>query len=173
MAQTSPVKPPPCVRDSLRRILHYESGTGVFTWRVSPARNVRVGDIAGYHDQRGYRHIGIGDREYLAHRIAFFYMTGEWPPEIDHINRDPSDNRWSNLRAVTHAQNMANMSLHSNNTSTYTGVSWHKQRRKWIAQIRVKGRVISLGRYSLPEEARAAYVAASKKHFGEFAGAGG
>ena len=84
-------------------------------------------------------------------------MTGHWPKHIiDHINQDPSDNRWDNLRAVNHSQNGLNSKISKNNRSGYTGVSWHKQKRKWQAHIRIKGKRRFLGYFTSIEKAYAA-----------------
>jgi hypothetical protein len=82
--------------ERLRELLNYDPDTGVFTWRVRPVHSHRVGDIAGsVRTTRGYRLIGVAGRVYKAHRLAWLYMMGEWPKDqIDHINRDPSDNRF-------------------------------------------------------------------------------
>jgi hypothetical protein len=96
-------------------------------------------------------------------------MTGSWPKEqIDHINGDPLDNRWSNLREATQSQNNWNTRLSRNNTSGYKGVSWHKGERKWDATIMAYGKSHFLGRFKTKEEARDAYIDASKKLHGEF-----
>lgn len=73
---------------------------------------------------------------YRAHRVAWLYMTGEWPPgEIDHINGDKQDNRFSNLRICTHQQNNHNQAIRRNNTSGVKGVYWSKQQGKWRGQV--------------------------------------
>ena len=98
-------------QERLRRLLHYEPETGVFTWleRSSPHSKGHVGRVAGAFDVRGYWRIKIDYKSYRAARLAWFYMTGEWPTqEIDHINRNPADNRWINLRSVDGSQNTYN-----------------------------------------------------------------
>jgi hypothetical protein len=144
--------------DRLRELLHYEPGTGVFTWRVSRG-SCRIGDK-----------VRIDRGLYYAHRLAWLYMTGEWPAhQIDHINGVPGDDRWANLRPATNAQNNANGSRRVTNKSGFKGVWWHKQCRKWVAAIMVNGRSRHLGLFNCPAAAHAAYVEAANKHFGEFA----
>lgn len=87
------------------------------------------------------------------HRLIWFYMTGEWPDIIDHINGNRSDNRWCNLRNVTQFENMKNRKICSNNTSGCMGVIWHKRARKWEASIRVNSKRKSLGYFDAKEEA--------------------
>ena len=96
-------------------------------------------------------------------------MTGKWPDEfIDHINHNPTDNRWCNLREATYATNNKNRRLGKDNTSGYKGVSWHKGRNKWRAEIRVDGIGKHLGYYDTPEAASKAYCVASATFHGEF-----
>ena len=94
--------------DRLHDVLHYDPLTGVFRWRV--ARGSRAaGDVAGGISGAGYRQIGIDGRYYQASRLAWLYTTGEWPDgEIDHKNGVHDDNRWDNLRDVTHTENNQN-----------------------------------------------------------------
>lgn len=88
---------------------------------------------------------------------------------IDHINRDPLDNRRCNLRICTHRQNILNSSKSKNNTSGFVGVYWTKDREKWKAYIKINGKQIGLGRFSDVKEAAMAYNNAAIKYFGEFA----
>lgn len=91
---------------------------------------------------------------------------------IDHIDRNKLNCRRNNLRAATNSQNLANRGKNRNNTSGCKGVTWDKERSKWLAQIQVCGRNRYLGRYDNKQEAHAAYCAALRKHFGEYAYAG-
>ncbi|MCK9994454.1 MAG: hypothetical protein Dbin4_02974, partial [Alphaproteobacteria bacterium] len=93
----------------LKELLHYDPDTGVFTRRVQTSSNARVGDVAGCLHPEGYRHIQIDGKRYAAHRLAWLYMTGEWPTnQLDHLNGVRDDNRWGNLREATHGQNQQN-----------------------------------------------------------------
>ena len=98
--------------DRLREVLDYDPATGVFTCRVSRGgrRGGSIGSVAGRIRKRdGYIVIMVDREDYAAHRLAFLWMTGEWPPDcVDHINRNTGDNKWSNLRNATVAQNNAN-----------------------------------------------------------------
>lgn len=88
--------------------------------------------------------------------------------QVDHISGDGLDNRRSNLRLATHAENAANEGLRANNKSGAKGVGWHGQRRKWYARIRANGCRYNLGLFNTLEEAKAAYEAASKQLHGSF-----
>lgn len=80
--------------------------------------------------------ICLDNRLYLAHRLGYLYVHGEFPSEkLDHIDRDKTNNRVQNLRPATHKQNSENKGIQANNTSGYKGVSWSKQRSKWVAVI--------------------------------------
>ena len=153
--------------ERLKQLLYYDPDTGIFWW-VAPLGRVAVGTVAGTVTSRGYTRIRIGGRSYGAHRLAWQFVTGAWPEqEIDHINRDRMDNRWDNLRVATTSQN------HANNTRKvgkygFKGVST-ATRSRWLAKIRVYGRLHHLGSFDTKEEAHAAYCRAAKEHFGEFA----
>jgi hypothetical protein len=169
-----PARQPPSVatisQSRLKELLHYDPETGVFTWRVAAANCIQAGDIAGSPNGDGYRQIKIGGRPYLAHRLAFLFITGEWPPgEIDHKNADRTDNRWANLRAATRSQNMANGRKLAANTSGFKGVYWCQRERRWMAAIGVDGKRIYIGRFDTPESAHVAYAAAAIKYYGQFA----
>jgi hypothetical protein len=156
--------------ERLRELLHYDPATGLLTWLVNPSPRVRIGDVAGRVRSDGYRIVRADGQRYLAHRLAWLHVHGEWPPHhIDHINGDPSDNRFANLRPATGSQNQANARKPRTNTSGYMGVRWHTAARKWEARIRLSGRQSSLGCFDCPAEAHAAYMAAAKKYYGEFA----
>lgn len=151
--------------DQVKRLLHYEPDTGVFTWLVQRSQ-FPAGKVAGRKDLVGYIQIKINYKNYLSHRLAWFYMTGEWPEhEVDHRNNDRADNRWANLRAATRSQNQGNRLRSRNNTSGFKGVLWDKQSGRWKARIRQR----DLGYYANIEDAAAAYEKAAKELFGEFA----
>jgi hypothetical protein len=165
----------------LRKLLHYDPETGVFTWLLRPGAGARLERTwnTRYADKRagtvrnGYIAILIAKRAYKAHRLAWLYVHGSWPTEaIDHINGVRSDNRLVNLRQATRSQNSANSRAPSTNTSGIKGVAWDARRNRWTAYIKVAGRPRNLGRFHTAEEATAAYLAAAREHFGEFARAG-
>ena len=159
---------PELTAEKLRSVLDYEPATGIFTWKVSTSRRVKVGDVAGCPDGGGYLRIKIQSRLYKAHRLAWLYTYGEWPEDqIDHINRNKTDNRIANLREVTNKQNGQNASKRSDNTSGHPGVGWHKQSAKWVAQIKHNQKLIHLGYFTTLEEAIAARKAAEKLYWAD------
>lgn len=153
--------------DRLKELVHYEPETGHFTWRISSSV-ARPGERAGGGHGLGYRAMGLDYKKYLEHVLAWFYMTGEWPSsEIDHINGDKADNRWTNLRLATRSQNNHNRHLTRRNKSGVHGV--HKHGNKFRARLYVSGVHVDLGVFDTLAEARAARIAAEKVHLGEFA----
>ena len=152
----------------LRSILRYDPATGIFTRKVRTSRNVKVGDIVGSQNGDGYLLISVRSRRHKAHRLAWLYVYGAWPEDqIDHINRNRSDNRISNLREATNKQNMQNASKRSDNTSGHPGVSWYKQKSKWQAKITHNQKKIHLGSFTTMEEALSARKAAEKLYWAD------
>jgi len=154
----------------LRERLNYNCESGEFTWKSRIGGRCKVGNVAGnLRKSDGYRQVWIEGRLYLSHVVAWAWMTGEWPiSEVDHRNTDKSDSRWSNLRLASHAQNQTNSKLYRNNTSGFRGVSKVKGRNLWVATIRIDNKPRKLGRFGTPDEAGAAYRAASIAHYGEY-----
>lgn len=140
-------------QEYLNRILSYDDETGVLTWRVHKGPKVYPGKVAGSLDKDGYVRLKVDYKTRKAHRIIWKMKTGEWPVEIDHINRVKSDNRWVNLRSTNRSGNMRNTSLGKNSTSGHKGVSWCKRENKWRAWIFVDGKIKSLKYHEKIEDA--------------------
>jgi hypothetical protein len=123
----------------LKEQLSYNSETGEFWWRVArKGRNLML--PAGTISNWGYRVIMLDRQRYVASRLAWFYMTGEWPLfECDHIDRDQRNDRWANLREASRSENAMNTKTRSDNSSGQRGVCWDNQKLKWKVQISVKG----------------------------------
>lgn len=134
-------------QENLRRYFKYNPNTGVFTVReVMYNSSRKVGDVVGTLDKNsGYIKMKIDGKNYVQHRMAFIYMEGYEPIEVDHINHIKDDNRWENLREVTPAENQMNRPIQSNNTSGVTGVSLIKNKNLWLAHITVEGVHMRLG----------------------------
>ena len=155
-------------REGLLQLVRYDQETGAF-WAITPRRGVRGGRPLGHVDANGYRRIGIKGRRYLAHRLAWLYVTGEWPAlDVDHRNLLRDDNRWDNLRLATDSENHANTRAPKSNTSGLKGAHWNRFRGYWQSSITVQGRSLFLGRFETKEEAHAAYAAAAASIYGEF-----
>jgi hypothetical protein len=153
---------------TLKNLLKYEEKTGNFFWINNGAgRNFKK--PAGFVDFKGYRLIKLLGNTYMLHRLAWFYITGEWPKEqIDHINGNKSDNRFENLREASNSQNQFNLGLRSTNKSGYKGVSWSKVKGKWHAVAYLNYKSYSLGFYDDIIEAAQAYKDFAKIVHGEF-----
>lgn len=171
-------------KDEIHELVFYDSERGVFWHRE---RNIKwfhntetrsAGSICNNWNSRnagkkissfhsaGYLHGSILGERVLLHRLAWFYMTGEWPIEdIDHINGDRTDNRWCNLRCVSRHENSKNQKKRYTNTSGQTGVNFDKLNGKWLARIyNLEKKQINLGRFDTFEEAVAARKAAEIKY---------
>jgi hypothetical protein len=167
----------------VRSILDYETGTGILRWKPRPLRHFaderamkiwntkNAGAIAGTLDPtRGVIEITIDRKRYKAHRLAWLWATGHWPKcLVEHKDLNPANNRWTNLREGTKAQNGMNRIRPRNNTSGYKGVCFWKRDGNWIAKIKVNGKTIHLGYYPNSEAAHTAYSKAAEHYFGEFA----
>ena len=160
-------------QSELKKLLHYDPNTGVFTWRKRDASlfkrasdckswnkrfsGNRAGCVAPTKGGYTNRQISIRGKLYREHRLAWLYMTGSAAPdEIDHINRNATDNRWTNLRAANNGLNHRNMSMKRSNTSGVTGVCFDASKGKWMAGAQLNGRTKFIGRYSLIEDAESA-----------------
>lgn len=151
--------------EQIRNLLHYDPQSGDFTWK-RPRSKLFPFRQAGWIDSKGYRSIRLDRIHYKAHRLAWLYMTGNWPTlEIDHINRSKSDNRWLNLREVTSGQNAQNTKVNRDSSSGFKGVHLHKKTSKWRAGIGFKGKHIDLGLFSSKEAAICARMNAEKIYF--------
>jgi len=153
-------------QEKLKSLLYYSKDTGLFFWRNQRRPAINPWDQAGNRNVRGYVQLTINQFNYLAHRLAWLYVNGEWPSEqIDHIDTDKSNNRWANLREATASENQQNQrsAPKSKESSRLLGVSWSKASRKWTAQIKLNGKKIYLGLFDSEQAAHEAYVAAKRE----------
>jgi hypothetical protein len=155
-------------QERLKEVLSYDPETGIWIW-LKPHRSLKIGDRAGFLDL-GYRRIGIDGKSYKSSRLAVFYMTGKWPvSDVDHENLQRGDDRWKNLRCATRSQNRANTGKGIRNKSGRKGVYFSKLHNSWRVNIKRHGKSIFIGLYKDIDEAAAAYIAAAKEYFGDFA----
>ena len=155
----------------MKEVLDYNLENGVFTWKISPVPRVKVGAIAGCLRKDGRWGIIYRKKAYLSHRLVWLYVYGEFPEkesDIDHIDRNPLNNRISNLRKCSRSENTRNTRLRSNNTSGFKGVSLDKRAGKYVARGQVNGKEEYLGGYLTPEEASEVYENWCKKQHGKF-----
>lgn len=151
-------------QEKLKEELKYNPNTGVFIRTKKTSNKVNIGDIVGYKNNCGYIVIGVDGRQMLAHRLAWVYVYGTMPNNIDHINGITDDNRITNLRSVSHQENHKNQAISKNNTSGVTGVYWVNQQSNWLAKIKVNYKDITLGRFDTKQEAALARLKAEVKY---------
>jgi len=152
-------------QDRLKECLDYDPSTGVFRLKIHRHGTTReIGDVVGSMTVGGYVETCVDQHTLGLHRLAFLYMTGEIPSgHIDHKNRDKTDNRWENLRAVSAAQNAQNIiSPRKDNTCGFRGV--YRYGNKFRAKINLNGKQIHLGTFINLQDAANAYIAAKPKY---------
>lgn len=148
--------------EMLQEVIFYDPETGQFFKK-------KTGKEIGPGNKSRYLTIRIGDNKpYYAHRLAWLYVYGSVPGQIDHINGDRRDNRISNLRLCTQSQNMMNTPRQSNNKTGYRGVRL-RSTGKYEASISVGGKKIHLGTFEAAIDAAAEYKKASETLYGNFA----
>lgn len=168
-------------KEILNKYLNYNPITGIFTWKERQESdfnnnkkngnacftwNTRFKNKKAGCINRGYIIIRLNNTNYQAHKLAYIFMNGnnEEYDDIDHINKNPTDNRICNLRPVTRSQNMQNSNIQKNNTSGITGISFNKNKNKWEAYIKLNKKRYNLGIYSTLLEAAQKRYQAEKEY---------
>lgn len=151
-------------QERLKKVIHYDPVTGIFTWRVSLSNRAPAGSVC-LPVGRGRCKIGIDGAKYESNRLAVLYMTGTMPSGVvDHRNGNGADDSWDNLRDVTQRINAQNIRApHVDNKLGVQGVV-RRPSGKYAAHIYTSGRQTNLGLFSTAQEAHAAYVEAKRKH---------
>lgn len=146
----------------LKEIINYVEETGEL-FAAKRRGRVLAGERLGTLHKTGYIHVSIFGRIYKAHRVAWAIKTGEWPKgDIDHFNGIKSDNRFFNLRDVSHSLNQQNQRrAHSGNATGLMGVT--KSKYKFIASIRIGKKTKYIGSFDTPEAANEAYLLEKRK----------
>lgn len=154
--------------ERIREAFNYNPDTGAITWRIRAARNTKIGAVAGWRIPDGYSRVNLDKMTLSGSHVAWVYMTGKWPDEmIDHIDGDPTNDRFANLREATNGQNQCNAKRRCSNTSGMKGVCRNKN--SWMALIAVNKKRHYLGTFPTREQAFEAYSAAAKEMHGEYA----
>jgi hypothetical protein len=154
----------------LRNELHYDLESGIFRW-LKPRQRRDMTKPAGGIIHHGYSAICINGRKYLAHRLAWLYVHGQWPTEeIDHVNGNTSDNRLANLREASRQQNCRNAKARPSRSGVKgvaywtDGKSWY-----WVAQVFVNRKRAYQSYHKTIAAAAKAYAVAAKEYHGNFA----
>jgi len=156
-------------QEKLKEQLHYNNKTGIFTRLISNCNRVKIGDVAGDLNETGYVHIMVLGKTYKAHRLAWFYVYGEFPNkniDIEHKDTIRNHNWIDNLRTSTRSENKFNVGKNKNNKCGQKGCRFHNG--KYEVEGMLKGKKIYLGRFDTLEQASAVYQEFAKQHHGEF-----
>jgi hypothetical protein len=132
-----------------------------------------LADLKWHCTAAGYATRKSGPKAFYLHRLIIDRVIGEQLHEsekVDHIDRNKLNNRRSNLRVVTHAQNLANANRRRDNEHGYRGVTYNKHTDRWFARLQVNQRTIHLGHFDTPEQAAKAYDAAARQYLPEHHG---
>jgi hypothetical protein len=166
--------------EELRSRIQYDEKTEAFTWINGRC----AGHLVKLQMRNGYYYVPVilsgKQRMLAAHRLVWFLLTGSdpWPLEVDHINRDRSDNRICNLRLCTRQQNSANRPVEGRkdgHPNPLKGAYKHCNTRtgewtgRWYALITYNGKSKRLGTFDTPELAHMAYCKAAAELHGDFA----
>lgn len=154
-------------QDRLKEVLQYNAETGEFIWKVQLNARGTVGSQAGTKSKRYRKRIRVDGVQYFAYKLAWLYVHGQWPTEIDHINRDDTDDRIANLRVASRSEN--NFNRRDPVPGKQAGITWFAQTKRWRARIKVNRKEIALGYFVDIADAIAAREAAELKYFPGFA----
>lgn len=169
------------IQEFFLSVLDYNQETGDLLWKRKPSTSkgnkifnaLFAGKKAGSlvtscNSKTSYLQTKVGAKTYKNHRIIFAMMAGYMPEQVDHIDHNGLNNKWSNLRASNNRDNAKNLPMQKSNKSGCIGVNWHKSAKKWQARaVNKDGKRIDLGRFDNIEDAirvRKAY----EKEFGYY-----
>lgn len=154
-------------KDEIFRRFDYDPESGIITWKELPDMTHKKKTMAHgmpaftTRERKGYMNGRVMGVHLKAHRVAWLLHYGDWPhDQIDHINRNKSDNRISNLRVVSNHQNCRNQAKRKENTSGWNGVSFNKNLRKWHAKYRMFDVDYHVGFFQCPTSAGIAVMKA-------------
>lgn len=157
---------PQHIRD---HIAYDPSSPSGLVWLTKPNKRIVVGSLCGCLKPNGYWMLRFEGISYLNHRVIWFLLTGNDPARalIDHVDGNPKNNTFENLRVASLAENTHNTKISKNSRSGVKGVGWNKG--KWQASLMVRGEVVYLGRFTDLEEAKVVIQEARIKYHKEFA----
>ncbi|UIW12721.1 MAG: HNH endonuclease motif protein [Enterobacter phage ENC19] len=141
--------------------------TGNIIWKRKPSQRIKLNSVAGYNSN-GYWIIGFKGKNYLRHRIVFYYVNGYLPLVVDHVDGVDAGDHIGNLQEATQQQNTMKKAKSKRNTSGIRGVCLHKPSGKWQSRIMIDGKYIQIGMFSDIIDAKNAYNKKAKELFGDF-----
>ena len=156
---------PPLSLEQVQSLLDLNRESGELRWTARASMGRLTQRIAGCVGGCGYQQIKIGKRVYLSHRIVWLLTHGEWPmANIDHIDGNRLNNAPINLRLANASQNRQNLAPQTKSASGLLGAIYRpgtsRRRECWESRIKLDGVSKWIGRFSSPQEAHAAYIAA-------------
>ena len=140
-------------QEKLKALFEYDAQTGNFIRKYTTSSNAKKNTIAGYKTKNGYIKISIDNKKYFAHRLAWLFVYGYMPTQIDHKDHNRANNNIKNLRDTTQKENTKNSSLRKDNTSGMSGIYYDKKRNSFKVQIAKDGKDLFFGRYKSFDEA--------------------
>lgn len=146
-------------QEYLRSIIDYDPGTGFFSAKTRLSKSVKIGARLGHSRKDGYVQIGVCGERFLAHQLAFLWMLGFMPDQVDHSDRDRSNNKWDNISPATYSENSSNTGVSRNNKLRVKGVHRHSN-GKFRAMICRNSKSIHLGYFNNCDDAHNAYLMA-------------
>ena len=157
-------------QEQVKKLFDYRNGE--LYWMINPCKNVKIGDMAGSLNNKGYKRTSINKKIYSIHRLIFLMFHGYLPKVLDHIDGNRLNNQIENLREATAAQNQHNSKKPITNTSGVKCVFWHKQTKKWQVKLKTNGVSKSFGLYNDIEVAKFIAETMRYKYHGAFANHG-
>lgn len=149
-------------QEQIKNLFDYDAATGKLSWKDKKEQ------LAGTKLINGYRQVSVNGKRYLSHHLIWLIFHGELPKQLDHVNRNKSDNRIENLRECNSVENMQNRKSLVNTSSCYKGVRINKQTSNWRAVFTINGISNYLGEYCSEINAALAHDKCAIKYKSEF-----
>lgn len=155
--------------DELKKKVRVDLENGEVHWDDGRSR-AKYGYKVGYIDNNGYKDINVhhkGIRKHVRlHRFLFYVQYGYLPKLVDHKDRNPLNNKISNLRPISPSGNSINSKMSKRNTTGVKGVYWNKRSKMWQALISINGKLTGIGYFKDKNDAIKARKDAEREHYG-------
>ncbi len=150
-------------------IAAFEYRDGELFWKIKPAMRVHVGDKAGWLDKNAtHLRVLYKGKKVMVHRIVYLMHHGHLPECVDHVDRNPLNNKIENLREATKSQNSCNKKVRSDSGTGIKNVTYYRPSGKWRVAIAVNGKRKHIGYFADMEQAKIAAENAGKMYHGQF-----